>query len=499
LNIVQALTDPSILGYAFAGNSWRAWRTILTGAFGLPLSAADSATFNRLTGRNPLAQIVRELWVIAGRRGGKSNIAAAVAIYLATLKRWTLSSGETGTIMVLAVDRDQARVAFRYCLGLLEASPILSAEVESTTADTIRLRNGIEIVIATSDKASVRGRTLVAVIADEIAFWGTDAEEVLRAIRPGMASQPQAMLVAISTAYSQRGPLFDAFKRSYANDDPRVLVVRATTRDLNDQISQAFIDDELARDPQAAAAEYLAEFRSDLEALFDAALIDSATRSAPRELPRLLNTPSGTPIQYFAAVDISGGRRDATTAAIAHRDGERIRINAARRWASPHDPVAVAREVAALLANYGLRYAVADQYGAELSKSIYAEAGVQLIAAEVTRSEAYLHALPLFTSGRIEIPDEPVLRQELLALERRVGRSGRDAVDHPPGSHDDLANSVALAAWAANRHPVSTESQVVVVHSTVNDGLMESFDDAGGKLPLAQGLDRMLNNWDKWS
>ena len=103
-----------------------------------------------------------------------------------------------------------------------------------------------------------------------------------------------------------------------------------------------------------------------------------------------------------------------------------------------------------------------------------------------------------FKTGRIEIPDEPVLRQELLGLERRTGRSGKDAVDHPPGSHDDLANSVALAAWAANRHPVSAESQVYVVRSTVNEGL-ESFEDTGGALPLAQGFDRLLNNWNKWS
>ena len=59
--------------------------------------------------RAPLTAPCRELWVIAGRRGGKSNVAAAIAIYLATLKRWKLSTGEVGTVMVLATDRDQAK------------------------------------------------------------------------------------------------------------------------------------------------------------------------------------------------------------------------------------------------------------------------------------------------------------------------------------------------------------------------------------------------------
>ena len=44
-----------------------------------------------------------------------------------------------------------------------------------------------------------------------------------------------------------------------------------------------------------------------------------------------------------------------------------------------------------------------------------------------------------------------------LSLERRTGR-GRDAVDHAPGRHDDLANAVAgalvAAAGAVTRGPI---------------------------------------------
>lgn len=466
MNIVQALTDPKLLGHAFGDRTWRTWRALLAAAFALPLSKDDAATVARLTERLPPTAPVRELLVLAGRRGGKSNVAAAVAVYLATLRRWKLAAGEVGTVLVLAVDREQARIAFRYCLGLLESSPVLTQEVHSTTADTIRLRSGIEICIGTSDKASVRGRTVLAAVLDELAFWGTDADEVLRALRPSMASQPAALLIAITTAYSQRGPVFETFKRYFATNDPRVMVVRATTRDLNETIPQSFIDDEIARDPQAAAAEYLGQFRSDLESLFDLALVDRATRSGPRELPRLSHTLSGTPITYKAGIDVSGGRQDAAAAAVSHLDGDRVIVDACRRWPSPHNPDEVAREVAKFLLEYNLTSGYADQYGAELSRTIYSAAGVSLQAAPVNRSEAYLHTLPLFTAGRIEIPDEPTLRAELLQLERRVGRSGKDSCDHPPGCHDDLANAVALAAWASiRRTPVG--NQVAVFPSQV--------------------------------
>jgi hypothetical protein len=33
--------------------------------------------------------------------------------------------------------------------------------------------------------------------------------------------------------------------------------------------------------------------------------------------------------------------------------------------------------------------------------------------------------------------------QQLVALERRTARGGRDTIDHPPGAHDDVANAVA--------------------------------------------------------
>lgn len=467
-----------MLGYVFRAASWRVWLIILAGAFGLPMPDADRETFTILTHREPPRKPVRELWVLAGRRGGKTNVAAAIAVFLATLKEWKFSPGETGTIMVLAADRSQARVAFDYCLGLLEGSPVLSGEKEDDTADTIRLTNGIEIVIATSDKAAVRGRTMIAVICDEIAFWGADADEILTAIRPGMASQPQAMLICISTAYSQRGPLYEAYKRFYGTDDPNVLVVRASTRELNESISQDFIDAEMARDPQAAAAEYMAEFRSDLSALLDAQLVDSCTRCDPRELPYRLVFGSGLHITYKAGLDVSGGRSDATSVAIAHKEGDRVIVDALRFWKSPHDPVVVAGEVAEFLKSYKLASATADQYGAEITKSVYAEAGVSLMPSELNRSELYLALQPVFSAGRIEIPAEPRLRTELLGLERRTGRSGKDVVDHRDGQHDDLANAVAVAVWQFTRRIVASGPQVTVFPTSINAGI-EGLGGAG--------------------
>ena len=69
---------------------------------------------------------------------------------------------------------------------------------------------------------------------------------------------------------------------------------------------------------------------------------------------------------------------------------------------------------------------------------------------EKSRSEIYLEMLPLLNSGRTELLDEPRLFVQLCALERRISVSGKDSVDHPRGSHDDLANAAAGALVLAS-------------------------------------------------
>lgn len=453
--------------------TYDAWIALLSGALGCHLSDAQAGTFRALTQRDPLKEACRELWLAVGRRGGKSRAAAAMVVFLALLKEWRLAPGEVGTALVLANDREQARVAFRYVRGLLEAHPVLAREVTNITAHTITLANGIEIAIGTADNAAVRGRTIVAAILDEFAFWPYEqAVEVLRALRPGMATQPEAMLLVISTVYAAAGPFYEARRAHLGSDDPRVLYAVATSQQMNPTLSDEFIATELERDPTGNAAEYLSIERSDVAGFLDALLIDGNTRTEPRELPAVLFTPSGAHMSYVAGIDVSGGRNDAAACAIAHRNGQHVIVDACRRWPSPHDPARVASHVAEFLAPYRLTCAHADNYGAELARVLYAEAGLSLIAAEVTRGEAYLHLLPLLTTGRIELPPDPRLRTELLGLERRTGRGGRDSIDHRPGAHDDLANAIALAAWAASRGGAWTgEPRTYYERSTFLDGL----------------------------
>src|SRR3984893_2504932 len=122
------------------------------------------------------------------------------------------------------------------------------------------------------------------------------------------------MVIAGSSPYARRGVLWDAFRRWHGKDDARNLVWRAPTRVMNPTVPQDFIDNEYDRDPASADAEYGANFRSDIAAFVDLAVLEACTADGLFELPPM----SGT--AYLAFCDPSGGSSDSMTLAITHHD-----------------------------------------------------------------------------------------------------------------------------------------------------------------------------------
>src|SRR5437879_5628277 len=120
--IDKALINPKLLGAALGDPTpWAAWLAVLKAAFALPLDKDERAIFAAVSGeRAPPTHRVREFWAI-GRRGGKSRMAAALAVYQACFTKHRLAAGEVGTVLVLATNRDQAAVVFNYALAFLKS------------------------------------------------------------------------------------------------------------------------------------------------------------------------------------------------------------------------------------------------------------------------------------------------------------------------------------------------------------------------------------------
>jgi hypothetical protein len=454
MTVLDVMEHPALFGPWFKGRTWNAWRVFLAGLFGLTLTPEQFATFHTHTGRTiaPSAAF-REAWMIVGRRGGKSRIAALVATYLAAFVdyRGCLVPGERGVVLVIAATRQQAKGIFSYIVGFFDNIPSLSEMVESRTAESLTLKSGIVVEVGTADYRAVRGRTVVACLCDEIAFWPADEassnpdKEIVAALRPAMLTVPRAMLLGLSSPYARRGVLWDAYRKHYATDNAPVLVWKADTQAMNPAVNVRLIEEAYRDDPQSAAAEYGAEFRSDVEAFLSREAVEAVVFPGRREIA------PGSQYHYAAFVDPSGGSQDSMTLAIAHREGDRLVLDATRERRPPFSPESVVDDFADLMKRYRIGWVSGDRYAGEWPREQFGKRGITYMVAEKPKSELYKAFLPEVNSARVELLEDPRLVSQLCALERRTARGGRDTIDHPPNGRDDVANAVAgvIASIAA--------------------------------------------------
>jgi hypothetical protein len=449
MDIVSAMDDPNLFGSAFTGPSWDGWRAVLRAAFALPMSAAEQAFFRTVADRAPPRQRVRELWIVAGRRAGKDSIASVIAAHAAALfdGNDTLRPGERALVQCIACDREQSRIILGYTRAFFD-SPMLRRMVTRDTADGLELSNGVDIVVATNNFRSARGRTVLCAIFDEVAFWRSEVssspdEETYRAIRPGLSTLSQAMLVGISSPYRKSGLLHAKFKKHFGRDDDDVLVIRAPTASLNPTISPSVIAAAIEDDPSAAKAEWLGEFRDDIGGWADAAVIEAAVDAG------VTVRPPRADFGYVSFCDPSGGARDSFTAAISHMENNAAFLDCLVEVKAPFNPSAATEQVASVLRGYGLQRTTGDRYSAQWVVEAFAKCGITYEHSERDRSALYLDCLPLFTSGRARLLDSKRLVTQFASLERRTSPIGKDRVDHGPGGADDLCNSAAGALVAA--------------------------------------------------
>ena len=455
VSLRKALEDPALLGSALAGDTWHAWRSLLLAAMGEPLNPDELETFTRFTGRTaPPLQRVDELWCCVGRRGGKSRAMAALAVYLAGLIDYgdKLARGERATVLLIAPDKKQAKVLLDYAEGTLQSTPLLSQLLEARTAETLTLTTGIVLEVRSASFRRIRGLTCVAVLGDEVAFWMSDDSvnpdvEILNAARPALATT-NGPLICISSPYARRGALWEAHKKHYGpQGDPAILVAQGTTRDFNPDLPQSIIDRAMERDSAAASAEYLAQFRTDVEGFLTREAVEACVNLGIRERPPV------RAYNYVAFVDPSGGSSDSMTLAIAHTEGTTQILDAIRERKPPFSPEAVTEEYAKLVREYRCTTVYGDRYGGEWPREQFRKHGVNYEPSDKSKSDLYRDLLPLLNSTAADLLEHDKLVTQLISLERRTSRGGKDSIDHAPGAHDDIANAVAGALVTAYKEP----------------------------------------------
>ncbi len=464
ITIERALSDKRLLGGALGDiSTWQTWLAVVKAAHGRTLSAAERELFAPVAGsRTPPSKPVKELIVVASRRSGKGRMGAALAVHAACLSDPSahLAPGETGVCACISPTRKQAEILLNYCKGYLESSPILRREIREITADEIRLCNGNIITTLAADYRSLRGRTLLFGLIDEASFLrdersATPDIEAARALLPGLATT-NGMLAIMSSPYKKTGLIYSRFS-NFGKDDPDTLIVAGASTVFNPTLDSALITAAQAADPLAAKSEWFGEFRDDISTFLDPALIEAATDRGVMVRPPIPGTT------YTAFVYASGGRHDAFSAAVTHKENDIVIVDAVFERQAPFDPALTTVEVSNFLKSYRITRTTGDRYSAGWVSGAFERNSIKYDVSERDRSQIYLDVLPLFTSGRLRLVDNQRLAAQFAGLERKTSTT-RDRVDHPAyGGADDLSNACSGAATlaASAKRPLHISDEVL--------------------------------------
>ncbi len=430
-------------------DSWANWKVFLKGVYGIPFGVGEKQQFKKYTKLDSRpSEGFDEIYSIVGRRGGKSQIVALIAVYEALFSAWEdkVNPGVTGYVFIISTDKSQSRVILDYCKGLIENSPALENMIVKSTEHRICLANGSEIKTQAGNYRGLRGYTAVAVILDELAFFRSEPEsanpasEIITAAWP-MLDTTEGRIIGISTPYGKFGYLWDTYKdyekRIRDNLDIDYLLWHAPTLDMNPTLNKERIEKRMRRDPVKMRAEYLALFREDVETYLPESIIDALID---------LGTPmrsSEPEIYYRAFCDVSGAKNDSMTYAIAHEEGKKVVLDFIYEITAPFDFNEQFEKCADMLHEYRILEIVGDAWGGDFPTQKFRDLGIKYTLSEKNKSELYLDFAFIAQTARVRLLESERLKTQILNLDRKKRSGGKDLVEHRPGAHDDIINSVA--------------------------------------------------------
>jgi hypothetical protein len=402
-----------------------------------------------------------------GKKNAKSLDLVLAALFVLVIRRSV--QGSNGYI--IASDEDQAGDDLDLARKLVACNPDLAGEIEPF-AKELRLRDGSGSlkILPGKDVAGSHGKTGAFLGFDEVhnmRDWSLFESLQMDPTRPDALT----WITSYDTIYNTPGvPLFDLKAIGRAGSDARMLF-SWYSGDLCTDPAFAELEPELRANPSINSwpegRAYLEQQRRRLPtsryrrlhlcmpgspsgAYYDQQSVLNAIIAGRRSLP-----PEATH-RYAGFVDMSGGSSDDAVVAIAHQENRRTVVDLVEKQAGspPFDPRSAVRKFVGILREYRIASVHGDAYAGETFRRDFEERGVTYRKCELSASELYEHTEPRLNAGEVELPDLPILLEQMLCLVQRGPK-----VTHESGSHDDHANACAGAVWAASAKPRMEFSQ----------------------------------------
>lgn len=241
-----------------------------------------------------VADCPRQVWAL-GRRSGKSTLASVVALHNCLFRPELdacVRPGEVRYAVVIATNRAQARLVVAAARSVIEASPLLAPLLVRATDDELEflLPSGARSCFAAFACSSrgARGWPISALVMDEAAHFLSEtdgpatAQRVWEALRPASAQFGDAAQVIVSSSPLGPDGFFAVlFRRADGGEMRGWRAHRAASAEMNPTLTDEVLAALEAESPESFPSEYLADFESGSDLLFDRARFEPAEGLEP--------------------------------------------------------------------------------------------------------------------------------------------------------------------------------------------------------------------------
>ena len=415
-------------------------------------------------------KINHAIWAM-GRRSGKTFMAAVAATYMCFVQadffQRKVRKGEKWYIITVANDLGQSKIALENIRQLIINSPF-EQEVTRETAFEIEISNGCVFQAIPASVRASRGKAVVAIIQDELAFSiegdaNRGAEAMYNALSPSIAQFGRhGKIIELSSPWLTDGLFYEHFKQAESNEFPGMQALQIPTWEINVNLPWGcdFLENARKKDEESFWVEFGAQFAKSQSALLASEIIDAAVNKE-RGIMVPLREYMGT---YILALDPARGGvgRDDYTACIVHYEGERLIVDKFHAF-EPDFEIAGKKEVNIAKVEdwikehhriYEFQSIVLDQFNSSATiQSLAKDFPICELAWSVsTKMKAFSKMKELFNAGLIEMYPHKKAVLQLKNLSVIYRQSGQWAVTGGKETGvDDYAFALAGAILEASK------------------------------------------------
>ena len=416
--------------------------------------------------------------LIVGRRGGKSTIAAIIAIFSMFKLDWRpyLKKTPVATVLVLSHSVDFSKEILNIIRNLVETSPILNMLRDSGEKDTQREfhvktpfidydefgqptvgYSKVKVSVGAASKKTTRGHACCTVLCDEIGFWNLDENsaesdtDVMRAVRPTMAQfGSEGTLIKLSSPWIKQGELYEEWTRKEELKQD-YYQFKAPSWVWNTIIPVETFRKDWRKDSEGFDTEFRANFVDSISNFISPEFVDTSILKGVKFLPPAEDANT----VYSAAID-AAFKSDKFAFSLVGYNEKRVTTYIVKYWEGTRKAPVQANEVAkyirTICGQYGISEVATDQYSFQPLREIFQQYGISLVENVFSlpyKRKIYFSLKRLLHNQTIDLLDIPLLAKEIKELQVENTTTGQIKIGHPVGGSDDLADSLAIACQRA--------------------------------------------------